>query len=81
MLAVNALFISLLAIVFVGAGAYWLIARPLLNKVDKACDVIDREHEMREEQERLEKEEEARYRALAEKEITDEFPRLHDGPR
>ncbi len=81
MLAVNAFLISLLAIALVAAGVYRLIGRPLITRVDKACDVIDKEHEMRDAHERLEKEEEARFRAQAEKEINDEFPRLHDGSR
>jgi hypothetical protein len=81
LLAVNAFLFLLFAVALIGAGAYWLIARPVLTRVDKACDVIDKEQELREAQERLEKEEVARYRAQAEKELNDEFPRLHEGPR
>ena len=76
MLAVNAFLLTLIGVFILVAAIYLLLGRPLFQRVDKVCESIDAEREARAIQERLEKEEEARLRVEAEREIDEQFPRM-----
>lgn len=79
LLALNALLFTLVLITLIGVAISYALGRPLFRVVNKACETIDREREARDLHERLEKEEEARHRAQAEKELDEQFPHLKDG--
>jgi hypothetical protein len=81
LLAFNALLITVVGVLAVVAGFAWLIGRPLIRVVDKACSQIDEDKEARARRERLELEEEARFRAKAEEEIDSQFPNLREGQK
>ena len=80
LLAVNALVITLLVLLLIGGGVAWFIGRPLGRVVDHTCAQIDAVKEAKAKHELQEREEEARMRALAEREIDQEFPSLADRP-
>jgi len=79
LLAVNALLFTVVVVLLAGAGIAWLLGRPLVRVVDKACAQVDEEKEARAMHERLEREEEARFRAQAEQELDSQFPNLREG--
>jgi len=79
MLAVNALVLTILVLVIVGAVVFWFCILPTVRVVDKACDKIDHLKEAKEKQERLDREQEVLFRSQAEKELNDQINNLHAG--